>query len=231
MTAINNDMLTGISEQHLATRPDGFMLHQQVVQPFADLCQAAKTAGFDIKIVSAFRSYSRQAAIWNAKITGQRPVLNQLGGTIDITQLSGKAKLDAILLYSALPGASRHHWGTECDIYDAAAVPEQYKPQLLPSEYAAQGPFYRLQQWLVQHAADFGFFLPYATYQGGVAAEPWHLSYWPLANDCLASFNVEVLRQCLKRHPIEQQPLVITHLKDIVAQYVQNICPPPLTRP
>ena len=33
------------------------------------------------------------------------------------------ARIDAILCWSALPGGSRHHWGTDCDVIDAAALP------------------------------------------------------------------------------------------------------------
>ncbi len=32
-------------------------------------------------------------------------------------------RVAAILVWSALPGASRHHWGTDCDVIDAAALP------------------------------------------------------------------------------------------------------------
>ena len=37
-----------------------------------------------------------------------------------------------ILEWSALPGASRHHWGSEFDVFDLAALPEGYRVQLLP---------------------------------------------------------------------------------------------------
>lgn len=219
-------ILTGLSEQHLLTRDDGFKLHQQVHSPFSTLCQAARADGIEIKLVSAYRSFSRQAAIWQAKLTGKRPVFNQHGAAVDISTLCGKAKLDAVLLYSALPGASRHHWGTDIDIYDAAAVPAGYQPQLDPAEYAPDGPFYPLHQWLIHHSAAFGFFLPYAHYQGGVAAEPWHLSYRPLASQFLAHYSSAMLRQCLLQHPITEQELVLAHLEQLVTQYVCSICQP-----
>lgn len=224
MINCSNNILTGLSEQHLITRSDGIMLHTDVAQPFSVLCTAAKAAGIEIKIVSAFRSYQRQAAIWQAKLAGNRPVYDQHGQTVEISSLTGKAKLDAVLLYSALPGASRHHWGTEFDIYDAGAVAAGYKPQLEPAEYGPDGPFYRLQQWLNAYAADFGFFLPYRKFKGGVAAEPWHISYQPLASCYLASFNTDILRQSLIQHPLAEQQLVLTHLDAIFSRYVANIC-------
>ncbi|MFT7400139.1 MAG: LAS superfamily LD-carboxypeptidase LdcB, partial [Rheinheimera aquimaris] len=149
-------ILTGLTEQHIVQYQDNFSLHTAAVSPFTVLCEAAKTSGIDIRIASSFRSYQRQAAIWQAKITGARTVFDQDGKTVDVTKLAGMAKLDAVLLYSALPGASRHHWGTEVDIYDAAAVPDDYKPRLLPEEYSETGPFWAMQQWLQKHAAGFG---------------------------------------------------------------------------
>lgn len=224
MTVISNDILTGLSGQHLLTRSDGFMLHKAVGQPYIALCAAAKLVGIEIKIVSAFRSYQRQQAIWLAKFSGTRPVFNQDGQLIDVAGLNGKAKLDAILLYSALPGASRHHWGTDLDIYDAAAVPPDYQPQLDPAEYGPNGPFHHLRQWLSANAETFDFFMPYREFQGGVAPEPWHLSYQPIARQYLAQMTPALLRRCLEQHPIAGQPLVLQHLDSIFHQYVSNIC-------
>ena len=36
--------------------------------------------------------------------------------------LAPDALIETILLWSALPGGSRHHWGTDVDVFDAAAV-------------------------------------------------------------------------------------------------------------
>ena len=224
MTLYRAEILTGLTEQHLFCRQDGFKLHKEVAGPFSALCAAANADGIDIKIVSSFRSYQRQADIWQAKLSGKRAVLDMHGNTVNITTLSGKARLDAVLLYSALPGASRHHWGTELDIYDAGAVENGYQPRLAPQEYASDGPFDALQQWLTEHADAFGFFLPYQHYQGGVAAEPWHLSYQPLAQQYLAAFSPSILKHCLTQHPIAEQTLVLEHLDEIFNQYVSNIC-------
>lgn len=218
--------LTGLTETHLTSYQDGFRLHAAAASPFTGMCEAAKTAGIQIKIVSSFRSYQRQAAIWQAKLSGTKAVLDKDGTAVNIAQLDGIAKLDAVLLFSALPGASRHHWGTEFDIYDAAAVPAEYRPQLLPSEYSQDGPFFRLQQWLLQHACKFGFFQPYRVYQGGVAAEPWHLSYKPVADDYLTQFTPATLRKCILQNPLAEQALVLQHLDSIFVRYVTNICRP-----
>lgn len=220
----NASLLTGLTERHLKVQPDGFKLHYQVVQPFQALRHAAALEGIDIQLVSAYRSFERQAAIWQAKYLGERPVYDIEGNKVQIASLEGKARLDAILLYSALPGCSRHHWGTDLDVYDAAAVPRDYKPQLSPAEYAADGPFYRLRLWLELHGESYGFFLPYRKYNGGVAAEPWHLSYRAISSQYLHEFNVDTVRHAIEANPIAGQNLVLAHLDSLFKQYVCTIC-------
>lgn len=218
------EILTGCTDSHVVTLADGMAVHQQMHTAWQDLCQAAAADGIAIKIVSAFRSFQRQNAIWQAKCAGLRPVYDLTQRQIPITSLYGLAKLEAILLYSALPGASRHHWGTELDIYDAAAVAADYQPQLQQSEYQAGGPFARLNLWLSREAGKFGFFRPYQQYQGGVAAEPWHLSYAPIAKRYLQAFSLATLSQCLQQHPIAEQESVLANLPYLYQTYIINIC-------
>lgn len=217
-------ILTGLTEQHLQQHIAGFKLHIDATNDFNALCLAAADAGIRLKVVSAFRSFERQSLIWQQKITGIRPVFDMDNRLVDLTTLTGFAKLEAILLYSALPGASRHHWGTEVDLYDIAAVDADYTPSLSPIDYAAGGKFYPMVLWLQQHAVEFGFFMPYQHYTGGVAAEPWHLSYSAVADRYQEQLTCQILEQCLLNNPIAEQPLVLAHLTDIHQRFVQNIC-------
>ena len=92
--------------------------------------------------------------------------------------------LEAIMRFSALPGTSRHHWGTDVDIWDAAAAPANYRPALEPSEYGEGGVFAEMTRWLDEliNADDAeGFYKPYDIDRGGVAPEAWHISYRPVA--------------------------------------------------
>ena len=92
----------------------------------------------------------------------------------------------AILRWSALPGGSRHHWGTDFDVIDAAAVPEDFRVQLTPEEVADRGVFGPFHCWLDERIAEgksYGLFRPYAVDRGGVAPERWHLSYAPRARE------------------------------------------------
>lgn len=221
---IPQSQLTGLSTGHLQQLQDGFLIHKDMVTAWQALCQAAAAAGITLKIVSAFRSFERQAAIWQAKYQGKRPVYNLQQQPYDINNLHGYQKLEAILLYSALPGASRHHWGTELDLYDVAAVDKNYQPQLQPGEYSESGVFYFMSQWLQSHAADFGFYLPYQRYQGGVAAEPWHLSFRPLSQQFATELTLPALQQCLEQHPVAGQQEVLQYLPEIYRRFITNTC-------
>lgn len=181
-----------LTPEVLTGRDDNFIdhaslerpVHRDIVQPFLALRAAAAEAGFDLAVASGYRNYHRQLQIWNAKAKGERPVYSDDGVAVDIAALTDSELAFAILRWSALPGASRHHWGTDIDIYDRAAVASDYSVRLDQAEVADDGPFGPLHRWLDERiAADeaFGFFRPYQTDHGGIAAERWHLSYAPLA--------------------------------------------------
>lgn len=203
-------------------------LERQTAAAFAQMQYAAALDGFDLQLVSGYRSFERQSAIWRAKLNGVRPVFNARQQQIDLSTLQGFARLEAVLLYSALPGASRHHWGTDCDVYDAAAVDSDYQVQLLEHEYQPGGPFAPMCDWLAVHAVEFGFFLPYRRYLGGVAAEPWHLSYWPLSGPYLQRFTLAMLHQAIDNADLPEQSLILQQLPVIFERYVTTICDAPV---
>ncbi len=224
LTELSPALLTGQDAGPMQLVEHNQQLHQAVIPAYRQMQQAAAQQGIAIRLVSGWRSFERQAAIWQAKCEGRRPVFDRWQRLLKIEHYQGLAKLEAIMLYSALPGASRHHWGSDLDIYDAAAVSNDYQVQLQQSEYSAGGPFYRLSQWLTQHAAQYGFFLPYREFQGGVAAEPWHLSYQPLATRCQQALTLEQLRLVLQQHPIAEQQTVLAHLPELYRRFICNIC-------
>ncbi|MCA1929824.1 M15 family metallopeptidase [Rheinheimera sp.] len=216
--------LTGFDETALVELEQRHRLLPDVKAAYQRMKQAAALDGIELALVSSYRSFSQQARIWTAKYTGQRPVYNKAQQQVDIHTLNGFAKIEAILLYSALPGASRHHWGTDLDLFDKAAVAENYQVQLLDAEYQSGGPFYALDQWLSQHAAQFGFFRPYQRDQGGVAKEAWHLSYRPLAEGYLNSFDEAMLSDAIAQSELPDKTLLLEHIPLIFKRYVCTIC-------
>ena len=223
--------ITGRDDSHLVSMKDGHRLHPAAARAFGRLQQEAREAGFDLAVASSYRSFDRQMAIFNGKAAGQRPVHDDAGKVLDMVALAAADKLAAILRYSALPGTSRHHWGTDLDVYDAAAMPADYRLQLTPDEVAPGGLFDPLHNWLDQRMAkgdSHGFFRPYGEDRGGVAVERWHLSYAPLARRCEGLLSAEILRQCWAGK-LELADIVEARLEDILARYVDvpdNWCHP-----
>jgi LAS superfamily LD-carboxypeptidase LdcB len=177
--------------------------------------------------VSSFRDFNRQLAIWNGKHRGERELRAADGSLLEPRALDDDARVAAILHWSALPGASRHHWGTDMDVIDANAVPAGYRPQFVTEEYAGGGVFAHLDAWLTQNAAAHGFYRPYATWRGGVQPEPWHLSYAPVAEQALAGFSIDALRGALDAADIEARAAVERILPAIIDRYVRNVDAPP----
>jgi LAS superfamily LD-carboxypeptidase LdcB len=180
----------------------------------------ARTAGIDLDVVSGFRDFNRQLAIWSAKFNGSRPLLDASGVEIKAADLYESALIDAILTWSALPGASRHHWGSEIDVIDTAALPAGGKPQLTTAEFAAGGCFARLNGWLDSNMRRFGFFRPYATFQGGVQPEPWHLSYAPVSIPALEVLSLDVLREAVEGADMPGKQTVLARLPELYHRYV-----------
>lgn len=212
-------ILTGRTNRHLVEIGEGVWLHTELAAPWQCLAAEAAGQGIELAIASGFRSFDRQLAIWNRKAAGDRPVLDSDGNPLDISRLGERDRVFAILRWSALPGASRHHWGTDMDIWDRAAAGTDYRPALSPDEYRPGGVFQRLGQWLDSRQAD-GFFRPYSRDRGGVAPEPWHLSYGPLAATFEAALDISCLREALETTEMALKAAVLAHLEEIYHRFV-----------
>jgi LAS superfamily LD-carboxypeptidase LdcB len=198
-------------------------VHRDLVAAWHALAQDARKAGFDLAIASGYRDYQRQLAIWNAKASGARPVLNSVGNPIELAELSEWEQVQAIMRWSALPGTSRHHWGTDIDVYDRAAVPDDYQVLLVPEEVAADGPFGALHNWLDERIASgssHGFFRPYAIDRGGIAPERWHLSYAPAAARYQRQLRSSSLLQELDSPALALRATVRQHWSTIYERYI-----------
>ncbi len=125
--------LTGRAATHVVQRDDlGAAIHRDALAPFLALKAAAAGAGIELQIASGFRDFAAQLRIWNMKYRGERPLYDEAGNVRDHASLDAGELIDGILCWSALPGASRHHWGTDIDVIDRAAMPENYRYRLVP---------------------------------------------------------------------------------------------------
>lgn len=223
----------GLDATHLKPVDESTVGTREAGDAFCRLAAAARTAGIDLRIASGYRDYGRQLAIFNAKARGERPVLSSSGVCLKRNDHDDLTWLRAILRYSALPGLSRHHWGTDFDVWDAAAVPEDYSLGLVTAEYLSGGPFHHLNTWLSEREArnqSEDFFRPYATDRGGVAPEPWHISHRGARPGASIPEQCETLSTLWREGtlpgvdqifpPMELASLVLANLGELVERYV-----------
>jgi LAS superfamily LD-carboxypeptidase LdcB len=221
---VNDGELTGQVRTHIAdVLEPACALHAHVVAPLLSLRRAALADGFDPVPHSSFRDFSRQLTIWNGKFSGERPMLDASGQRVDASALTPQERIEAILAWSALPGASRHHWGTDVDFIDGRATPPGYRVQLTAEEFAPGGLYAPLAEWLEANGARFGFFRPFRGVLSGVQAEPWHFSFAPVADKARRNLRPAVLRKAIEAAPLLGKELVLARLDELHARYVANI--------
>ena len=128
-----------------ANRP-GMYLRRDAYEAFRNMHAAALKEGVRLQIVSAARNFTAQKGIWEAKWTGSRLIENGKNAAQAYPDPVQRAL--KILEYSAMPGSSRHHWGTDIDLNNLS-------PQFFES---GQGK--KIHDWLAAHAAEYGFCQP-----------------------------------------------------------------------
>ncbi|MEZ5500951.1 MAG: M15 family metallopeptidase [Steroidobacteraceae bacterium] len=220
--------LTGRASSHVLHCDDlGCPVHRAAIEPLRRMRIAAEKAGIALRVVSGFRDFERQRQIWNQKFRGERPVMDSEGREVDVLPLDSASRVALIMVWSALPGASRHHFGSEVDLVDGNALAAGHKLQLIPAEYAGAGPFAALSGWLDEHAARFGFYRPYENFRGGVRPEPWHLSYAPVAVPSQQRLDSRLLRETIEAAQIDGKEAILAELETLHARYCANVDPAP----
>src|SRR5258706_513592 len=216
--------LTGRASTHVREVPElRCLLHPLAAAALQAMRAAAALAGIDLVPVSGFRDFARQLAIWNEKFSGARPLLDRAGEPLAADALDEAGRVAAILVWSALPGASRHHWGSDCDLIDRAALSAGAAVELLGKHYGAGGCYAALAAWLKGHAHDYGFFLPYDIDRGGGQPEPRHYSFSPNAVPAQAAPRPRVPRPALADRALPGWGGVTAELPRIFERYVSAV--------
>lgn len=153
-------------------------MHKDAKAAFLKMKEAAAKEGFDIEIVSAYRSFQRQREIFEKKYAR----FTKQG-------LTPEQAIEKIIEYSTIPGTSRHHWGTDIDIIDANA--KRPKSVLQEKHFHGDGPFCKLKEWLNKNSENFGFYEVYTNNANrkGFEYEPWHFSYAPVSIPMLKAYK------------------------------------------
>ena len=222
---MNIDILLGKTKEHLVPlEGTKFLVHNRMLQDFLRLKNSASEAGFDLQVISAFRDYDRQLKIWNAKASGERPLLDDLEKPLDYSKLSPVQIIFAILRWSAIPGCSRHHWGSDIDVYDGNTQTAT-DVKLVPSECEDKGPAAALHAWLDDQFSQnksFGFFRPFASDLGGVSPERWHLSYYPVSRRMIDEFSFSIFKNNLQNSDVMFKELLLENADEIYQRYIMN---------
>lgn len=195
---------------------EGINLRKEAYEAYGEMKKAAYQAGFDIEMVSSFRNFDRQKAIWERKF-------------IKYTSDEGLEPIPAmekIIEYSTIPGTSRHHWGTDIDIIDG--YPKVSGDVLVPEKFDENGPFGAFKKWLDQNSEKYGFYLVYTDnyFRKGFKYEPWHYSYAPLSKPMLEQFRKTNILKHLSEENFEgSEYFTRTFLKNYIHHHILDINP------
>ena len=177
---ITPDFLTGKNNYYIDTnfieipanmayRKKMYLL-KETYNAYNKMYLAAKKDGILLKVISASRTFEEQSWIWEDKWKTNRSKFE-----------SENALSLYIMQYSAMPGTSRHHWGTEVDLNSTS------------ESYFTSGYGLKVYNWLSQNAAAYGFCQSYNVKgtgrDTGYNEEMWHWSYYSLANGFLESYK------------------------------------------
>jgi LAS superfamily LD-carboxypeptidase LdcB len=140
--------------------PQGSMPVRRLIVPDLEaLFAAARADGVVLGIVSGYRSFASQAALFDSAVRAQ------------VAQGAEREDAEArVNRFRARPGHSQHQLGTTVDLTSPEAG------NALGQRFTQS----RAAQWLRDHAWEYGFVIPY-TEQGepytGYANEPWHVRW------------------------------------------------------
>lgn len=222
--AITKERYLGLSDEGLVTLFDDERIKclPEAKDAFLALRDDASKHGFDLQACSAFRSFDAQARIFTAKFLGERPILDINEVPLNPIPQDPIERIKAILLFSAMPGFSRHHFGSDFDIYAPNKLPEGQKLQLTYHEYLEGSYFYELGLYLKENLSNFGFANPYQPKSNQcltnhdneiskgddansksvviVGFEPWHISHVASARPYLKAYDAsEALAEVERR--------------------------------
>lgn len=134
----------------LSPKAERMHVRQVVAAPLQDLFAAAHNAGFDLELLSGYRSEAYQKKIYDKYVK----------------KLKSRAAIA-----SAQPGYSEHQTGLAVDL-------DRYKDlRCLAMPCFAVMPD---AKWLADHAHEFGFIIRYEKGKEAITGyeyEPWHLRY------------------------------------------------------
>jgi len=166
---------------------ESYKLRNEAYLSFKKMQAEALKSDIKIGVVSSYRSFAHQKRIWERKYKRNQN-----------KQLSPIENIKKIIEYSTIPGTSRHHWGTDIDIYQTNV--KQPKGFLQENNFHNNGAYCKLKEWMDIYANDYGFYLVYTDLPNrkGFKYEPWHYTYKPLSYKYLKKYRQLDIAKILK---------------------------------
>lgn len=177
----------------ITTKP--IYLNAEAAVSLVNMVNAAKADQITLMVLSGYRSFQDQKSIWTRKWNDR--------------QISDDAERSKnIMLFSAMPKTSRHHWGTDVDLNS------------LDNKYFGSGEGQTEHQWLCKNAQRYGFRCVYTdkstTKRMGYETEKWHWSYMPLAEKYLKLYNQLIAYEDINEFPGSQSAKKCRVIEDYV---------------
>ena len=125
-------------------------LRQEAASELAKMFAAAHKDGIDLYLVSGYRSYAQQLALYNTYVN-----------------TDGKALADS---YDAIPGACEHQLGLAVDLSD------DNRDHDIDDSFESTAAY----QWLLKHSYEYGYILRFPRGKEsitGIAYNPWSFRY------------------------------------------------------
>ena len=210
----------GLGNPELVEIQKGYFVDAAIVGDLNKLIDAAREAGFELRLESAYRPFEKQLSIWNRKARGELALLDAEGNPME-RPADEEELMYAILTWSALPGASRHHLGTDIDVVDGKACPPGYEVQLTPAE--CTGMFAKFHAFLDERfgsETSFGFNRVLVPGRGKIRPEGWHIAHLPTSRQRLESFSLETLRDIYKNTDIACKRVLLARLDSLAEDYI-----------
>ena len=185
----SNNFLIGKSIPKLYGK--GYRLLWRAHYAFLEMDNAARKHGMRIRVVSSYRSFNHQNLIWTRKYNRYRS-----------RKLSSKTAVEYNIRYTAIPGSSRHHWGTEIDVVDGSIKTSRYP--LNTKNFHGYGIYKNFREWMDDNAHKYGFYRVYTNdhTRRGFKYEPWHYSFAELAKPLLKEYTERDVQKILKEQEL-----------------------------
>lgn len=199
---------------------NGYYVDKEVLPFYNKLKESLSVSGFELRLESGYRPFERQLSIWNRKASGELRLLDSDGNPME-RPTDEEQLMFAILTWSALPGASRHHLGSDLDVVDGNACPEGYEVQLTPAECNGMfAPFHKKLTELMDAGEAFGFSRVFVPGRGNIQPEQWHIAHLPTSRKRLENFSLAELRSIYERTDIACKSALLDNLDRLADDYI-----------